>query len=100
MKREQYLDRWKELSPIEVRMTVKDGKCNHEEGQTFRFDTPYAKPQGLCSALLHVLELYLWRAALGFPSWEEDDESVYRIHCPSKKGTVWEMRRVDRKSRP
>ncbi|NPV02886.1 MAG: hypothetical protein HPY53_16050 [Brevinematales bacterium] len=27
-------------------------------------------------------------------SWEEDDRGVFRIHCPDKKGTVWELRRV------
>ncbi|MHC4442551.1 MAG: hypothetical protein ACYTF1_23185 [Planctomycetota bacterium] len=96
MKREDYLDKWKQLSPIVVKMIEKEGKCNHELGETFYFENPYAKPMGLCNALVHVLDLYTWRVELGFPSWEEDDESVYRIHCPSKKGSVWEMKKANR----
>lgn len=29
------------------------------------------------------------------PSWEGDNPEVYRIHCISKKGTVWEFQRVE-----
>ena len=92
MKREDYLTRWQDLSPIEVTMVEKTGRCTHEVGDTFLYKNPYEKPSGLCTALKHVLDLYTWRVTLGFPSWEEDDERAYRIHCPSKKGTVWEMR--------
>jgi hypothetical protein len=42
-----------------------------------------------------VLELYLWRSALGFPSWNEEDRGVFQIHCPDKKGTVWEMKKIE-----
>ncbi|MHC4177256.1 MAG: hypothetical protein ACYSWU_07105 [Planctomycetota bacterium] len=94
MHREGYLRQWENLGPIVVRMVRKDGECTHELGDTYYFKDPYVKPAGLCSALLHVLDLYTWRVALGFPSWEEDEENTYRIHCPSKKGTVWEMRRT------
>jgi uncharacterized repeat protein (TIGR04076 family) len=94
MKREDYLEEWSRLSPIVVCMTQKDGKCCHELGDTFYFENPYKKPAGICNALLHVLDLYTWRVVLGFPSWERDDESVYRIHCPSKKGTVWDMKKA------
>jgi uncharacterized repeat protein (TIGR04076 family) len=94
MKRRDYLNRWRKLSPIVVRMIKKDGKCAHELGDTFYFENPYEKPRDLCNALLHVLDLYTWRVVLGFPSWEEDSEHIYRIHCPSKKGTVWEMKKA------
>jgi len=94
MEHEDYLAKWGELSPIQVTMVEQTGRCNHELGDTFFYKNPYEKPAGLCNALMHVLDLYTWRVALGFPSWEEDDESVYRIHCPSKTGTVWEMRAV------
>ena len=95
MKREEYLVRWKDLRPIRVTMVEKIGECRHSVGDTFHYRNPYEKPADLCNALVHVLDLYTWRVALGFPSWEKDDESVYRIHCPSKKGTVWEMRVVN-----
>lgn len=94
MRREDYLAKWRELRPIKVTMTEKIGKCRHEAGDTFMYKNPYEKPSGLCNALMHVLDLYTWRVALGFPSWEYDDSSIYRIHCPSKKGTVWEMQAV------
>ncbi|MHC4559915.1 MAG: hypothetical protein ACYTFW_19285 [Planctomycetota bacterium] len=93
MKRQDYLTKWQELGPIEVKMVKKYGRCSHELGDTFCFKNPYDKPRQLCNALLHVLDLYTWRLELGFPSWEADDENVYRIHCPSKNGTVWEMRK-------
>ena len=87
---------WSELGPIEIRMVEKNEKCPHEVGDTFYYEHPYHPPEGVkCHALLHVLELYTWRVALGFPSWEDDDQKVYRIHCPAKKGTVWEMRKKD-----
>ena len=96
MQREDYLDQWRQLSPIAVTLIQKDGRCEHELGDRFYFKDPYEKPRDLCNALLHVLDLYTWRVVLGFPSWESDDGSVYRIHCPSKKGTVWEMKRASR----
>jgi uncharacterized repeat protein (TIGR04076 family) len=85
---------WKLAGPIELKMVEKVGKCKHAVGNTFYYTSPYEKPQGVCYALLHVLELYTWRVVFGFPSWEADDRAVYRIHCPSKKGTVWELRKV------
>lgn len=92
---EEYGRRWSELGPIEVRMIERYGKCKHEVGDAFRYDHPYNAPQGICHALLHVLDLYVWRVAMGFPSWEDDDRGVYRIHCPSKTGAVWEMRKCE-----
>ena len=84
MNRKDYLDRWASLSPIVVRMIQKDGRCNHELGDTFHLKNPNDKPAGLCKALQHVLDRYTWQVVFGFPSWEEDDEGVYRLHCPSK----------------
>ena len=91
---DQYEKLWETTGPLEIRMIEKTGKCEHELGETFYYQTPYQKPEGICAALLHVLDLYTWRAALGFPSWESDDAAVFRIHCPSKKGSVWELRKV------
>lgn len=90
----QYQERWKATGPLEITLVQKTGKCQHALGDTFYYKTPYEKPEGVCNALLHVLDLYTWRVALGFPSWESDDHDVFRIHCPSKKGTVWELRKV------
>ena len=95
MNDEEYKERWNTLGKIELKMMEKIGKCRHESGETYYYNTPYERPQGVCTALLHVLDLYTWRVVLGFPSWESDDRSVFRIHCPSKKGTVWEMRKVE-----
>ena len=94
MKREDYLKEWKNLTPLVVTMTRKMGLCSHEVDESFVLKNPYDKPAKLCSAVWHVLEFYAWRAALGFPSWEPDDESVYRLHCPCETGTVWEMRKA------
>ena len=96
---QEYKALWKQLG-IEIRMVEKHGKCEHALGDTFRYESPYKKPQGVCNALLHVLDLYTWRVVLGFPSWESDDRGVFRIHCPSKKGTVWEMRKAPSGSSP
>lgn len=94
---EEYRKLWQNLWPLEVTMMEKTGKCPHELGEKHLYKSPYQKPH-LCNALLHVLDLYVWRAALGFPSWEADNRNVYRIHCPSKKGTVWELKQADNKT--
>lgn len=75
-------------------MVEKIGKCMHDLNDKFNYENPYKKPNGVCTALLHVLDLYTWRVALGFPSWEEDDRTIFRIHCPSRKGTVWEIEKI------
>jgi uncharacterized repeat protein (TIGR04076 family) len=90
---EEYKNLWKGLK-IEIKMIEKIGKCKHEPGEKYFYNSPYEKPQNVCNALLHVMDLYTWRVALDFPSWESDNRKMYRIHCPSKKGTVWEMRKV------
>jgi uncharacterized repeat protein (TIGR04076 family) len=94
MTEEEYREKWKETGPLEITMITLQGKCMHQLGDTFRYKTPYERPQGVCFALLHILDLYTWRAACGFPSWEKDNEHIYRIHCPSKLGTVWEMKKI------
>ena len=85
---------WGKLAPVLVTMVEQEEPCpHHRTGDSFLYKNHYDKPKGICSALHYVFQLYLLRASIGFPSWEEDDPSVYRIHCPDKKGTVWEMRR-------
>ena len=87
-----YKEVWKRLPRLEVRMVEQNEECRHSLGEVLVFETPYDRPRGACHALLQVLQLYLWRAALGFPSWNPADHSVYLIHCPDAKGTVWELR--------
>jgi uncharacterized repeat protein (TIGR04076 family) len=94
MTEDEYRNKWKESGPIKIRMIEKQGKCKHRLGDTFQYKTPYERPNEVCFALLYVLDPYTWRVAQSFPSWEKDDETVYRIHCPSKLGTVWEMKKV------
>ncbi len=95
MPREDYLKYWDRLSKIEIRLVEKTGECKHNLGDVYYYDNPYKRPEGVCFALLHVLQLYTWRVTLGFPSWNDKDPKIYRIHCPDHTGTIWEMRRLD-----
>ncbi len=90
-----YRELWKRIGRIEIRMVEKHEECRHDLGDTFVYENPYRRPDGVCEALLHVLDLYTWRAAFGFPSWNAADRKAFRIHCPDPKGTVWEMRKKD-----
>ena len=90
---EDYKKVWKSFHPVEIRMIEKNEQCKHALGDSFVLKNHYHFPEQICHALMHVLSLYVWRASVGFPSWE-DDPSVFRIHCPDKKGTVWEIRRA------
>ncbi len=85
---------WAAAGPLELRLVELNGKCAHAEGTVYTFASPYELPKGLCEAMAGVARNYVWRAALDFPSWEADDPNVYRLHCPSKTGTVWELRKV------
>lgn len=91
-----YRDFWKRLPRVEARMVEQHEDCRHSLGEVIIFDSPYERPIGICHALCHVFQLHLWRLSLGFPSWNEEDRSAYRLHCPDAKGTVWELRAVQR----
>ncbi len=91
---EDYREMWKRLGKIEIKMVEKHEECRHNPGDTFIYENPYKRPNDVCEALLHVLDLYIWRVALGCPSWMSDDRKVFRLHCPDPKGTVWEMRKI------
>ena len=90
-----YKQALKRFSPVEAANITENEKCKHNMGDTFIYNNHYHRPDGICPPLNHVLQLYVWRASLGFPSWEPDDPRVYRIHCPAKRGTVWELRRCE-----
>lgn len=89
-----YKEVWKRFAGVRATMIEKNEECQHKISDTFVYKNQYDRPAGICSALHHVLQLYLWRVSTGFPSWE-DDPAVYRIHCPDKKGTVWELKRTE-----
>jgi uncharacterized repeat protein (TIGR04076 family) len=92
---DDYVGLWDRMGKIEIKMVEQHEECRHRLGDAFIFENPYRKPAGLCNALLHVLDLYTWRVALGFPSWDSTNWKTHRIHCPDAKGTVWEMRKVE-----
>lgn len=96
MKKTKYRKEWKKLKPIRVTMITANKKCRHKRGDVFYYMNPYKKPEDLCEAAKYVLDLYTWRVAMGFPSWEPDDRRIYRIHCPAKKGAVFEMKKVSK----
>ena len=91
---DDYRALWKKMGNIQIKMVEKHEECTHTLGDEFIYENPYQKPAGVCAALLHVLDLYTWRVALGFPSWDSTNWKVHRIHCPDAKGTVWEVRKI------
>jgi uncharacterized repeat protein (TIGR04076 family) len=91
---EEYIRIWQRLGKIEIVMVEKHEECRHALGDVFVYENPYQKPAGVCEALLHVLDLYTWRVALGFPSWNSENRRVFKLHCPDPKGTVWEVRKL------
>ena len=79
-----------------VRITCEEklGKCHHEVGDTFVYAHAIDYPHGLCPGIQEPARIYVSHCAAGVPSWEGDDPSVHRIHCISKKGTVWKLEKV------
>jgi len=83
---------WNRLAPVKATMIEKYETCRHKLDDTFIYRNHYDRPEGICPALHHVLQLYVLRASIGFPSWD-NDPACYRIHCPDRKGTVWLLER-------
>jgi uncharacterized repeat protein (TIGR04076 family) len=90
----QYKKLWSRIGKIEIKCVEKNEECKHNVGDVFIYKNPYERPAGVCVALLHVLDLYVWRVALGFPSWNGTDRKIHKLHCPDPKGTVWEMKKI------
>jgi len=85
------------LEEVEVKLIEKIGKCPHEEGEVFLYVHPNCRPDpplADCGVAAIALEPFVQRCSAKVPSWEKDDPNIYRIHCPSKKGTIWEIRRI------
>jgi hypothetical protein len=54
---DDYKKVWNQLGKIETTMVERNEECKHCIGDKFIFKNPYDKPNGLCTALLHVMEL-------------------------------------------
>jgi uncharacterized repeat protein (TIGR04076 family) len=85
-----------EFWKTKVRITCEEklGKCHHEVGESYVYAQPLDYPKGLCSGIQDPARPFITRCAAGLPSWEGDDQSIYRIHCISKKGTVWKLEKI------
>jgi len=79
---------------VRVTCEEKHGVCEHEVGDTFILDHVQDYAEGLCSGIQDPVRPYAAYCAIGMPSWESDDKGIWRIHCVSKKGTVWRIERV------
>ncbi|HVP37348.1 MAG TPA: hypothetical protein VMT04_10160 [Terriglobales bacterium] len=82
------------LERVQVKLIRKIGKCPHEKGEVFVYVHPNCRPEGLCGAAAISLEPFVMRCSAKIPSSEKDNPKIYRIHCPSKKGTIWEIKRI------
>ena len=85
-----------EFWKTKVRITCEEklGQCRHNVGDTYVYRNALAYLDGLCTGIQEPARLVVSHCAAGVPSWEGDDKSIYRIHCLSKKGTVWRLERV------
>ena len=85
-------DFWK--TKVQITCEEKHGKCRHDVGDTYVYRHALDYPEDLCSGIQEPARLVVTHCAAGIPSWEGDDQSIYRIHCISKKGTVWRLERI------
>ncbi|MBT3285678.1 hypothetical protein HN807_00085 [Candidatus Bathyarchaeota archaeon] len=79
---------------VQITCIEKNGVCEHEIGDSYTIEYVQDYVKGLCSGIQDPARQYAGYTALGVPSWESDDKTVFRIHCISKKGTVWELRKI------
>ncbi len=84
---------WK--TKVKITCVEKNGKCEHNVGDSYVYDNPMAYIKGLCLGIQDPARPFVSHTASGVPSWEADDKSIYRIHCISKKGTVWEIKKEE-----
>jgi len=82
-------------SYVKATMVEKRGECIHNLGDEFLFKSPFFCPKDLCSAARESLRPYVTMCSLGGMSWEKDNPEIWLISCPSKKGTVWKLERVE-----
>ena len=79
---------------IRITCEEKHGKCHHEIGESFVYSHPLDYIKEMCSGIQEPARLWVSNCAAGRPSWEADAPDIYRIHCISKKGTVWRLERI------
>lgn len=72
----------------------KHGKCKHKVGDSFVYSHPIDYFKELCAGIQEPARIWVSHCAADTPSWEADDSSIYRIHCVSKKGTVWRIEKI------
>jgi uncharacterized repeat protein (TIGR04076 family) len=84
---------WK--TKVRISCEEKLGKCQHNKGDTYIFEQPMAYIPDLCMGIQDSARPYVAQCAAGIPSWEGDNKEIYRIHCISKKGTVWRLERIN-----
>lgn len=81
-----YTGLWERIGRLRITMVEQHEECRHRPGDTFIYENPYKKPEGVRGALLHVLDLYTWRAAPGFPSWNGDDRKFLKSTVLTPRG--------------
>jgi len=77
------------MKHLRIKLIWKMGKCPHNIGDEWTLPYALMRPEGLCNDAHYAMTPYLSMAASGGRSWEED--GVWRIHCPSKTGVVFEI---------
>jgi uncharacterized repeat protein (TIGR04076 family) len=82
---------------VKVTMIEKRGQCYLDKEASFLYENPWRQPKDMCSALYFSLAPWVQSASLNGRSWEEDNPDIFLISCPSKKGTVWKVERLDEK---
>jgi uncharacterized repeat protein (TIGR04076 family) len=85
---------WK--TKVKITCEEKLGKCHHKVGDSYVYAHALDYPQGLCPGVQEPARIYVSHCAAGVPSWEGDDPSIHRIHCISKKGTVWKLEKLSK----
>ncbi|UCE95793.1 MAG: hypothetical protein JSV51_08815 [Candidatus Bathyarchaeota archaeon] len=91
-------DFWK--TKIRITCEEKQGKCSaHKVGDSFVYSYPGDYIKKLCPGIQDPARPWVHLCAARIPSWEADDSNIYRIHCISKKGTVWRIERVTDESK-
>lgn len=80
-----------------VRITCesKHGVCEHNVGDSYIFEHVQGYVKELCSGIQDPARQYASYCAVGLPSWEVDNNNIYRIHYVSKKGTVWRLEKIE-----
>lgn len=66
---EDYAALWKKMAGVQALMIEKTSNANTTSGIASFTKITTTSPRGICPALHHVLQLYVLRASIGFPSW-------------------------------